>query len=349
MDSNKNEKPLQNVDSETKLSTLITWVAPIFLLLALLAVSIHFGQSHFIDCEQIKDDWNKEQCLGSTEADYRAAWGQFGDFVGGILNPIFGFLTICLLVNELRVTRKAAADAERAQKANEIILQNQLLEAQSQNRFSNYFKHLDEFSAYLKDFKGYNDVKIDDRPLHKLIFPNCLGGNYHPSNEFSKNFETLIQKVWSAFGDLNATCYATVSETVVSIDDMVKTFRAENFEVIIANQLRKRIDGRYISGLEKKLKCGENCLDLAADNIVTHLRYLFLELQCYEYALKFNINGSFTSNPYASLLAQIIECMDLAIINYSFIRGELGAVDSDGNIIYWESIIKLGRNHKQLT
>ncbi len=345
MDSNKNEMPHQNVDSESKLSTLIIWVAPAILFLALLAGSIHFGQSHFVDCEQIKDDWNKEQCLDSAEVDYRAAWGQFGDFVGGILNPIFGFLTICLLVNELRVTRKAAADAERAQKANEKILRDQLFEAQSQNRFSNYFKHLEEFSAYLGNFERYSDVKINSRQLHKLIFPDCLSGNYRPDIEFSNRFERLLGELWKAFGQLDTNCSSTVPDIIRLINELVTTFKISNSEAIIATQLCRRIDGKYMSGLDKKLKLTDDFMDLAADNIVAHINYLLLELQCYEYAVNFNISGSFAFNPYSSLLHPMIETIKLVSINNAYIRGELGAVDSDGNIIYWESIIKLGRSY----
>lgn len=50
-----------------------------------------------------------------------AAWGQFGDYVGGLLNPVFGFLaffglllTIALQATELEESRKATKETRKA-------------------------------------------------------------------------------------------------------------------------------------------------------------------------------------------------------------------------------------------
>ena len=71
----------------------------------------------------------------STEFGGPDAFGQFGDYVGGLLNPIFGFLTVCLLIAAGRDTkhqvqlskqeynRKQLEDAvQRASAMHEIIL-----------------------------------------------------------------------------------------------------------------------------------------------------------------------------------------------------------------------------------
>ena len=34
-------------------------------------------------------------------------WGTFGDFVGGVLNPILTFITIVMLINSLKLQREA--------------------------------------------------------------------------------------------------------------------------------------------------------------------------------------------------------------------------------------------------
>ena len=60
-------------------------------------------------------------------------WGAFGDFVGGVLNPIFGFLaliallaTFALQVRELRISAK-----ELKNSANALLAQNETLAKQS--------------------------------------------------------------------------------------------------------------------------------------------------------------------------------------------------------------------------
>lgn len=62
-----------------------------------------------------------------------AAWGQFGDYVGGVINPVVGLITIWLLTaslkqsqTEMALTRKALEDAEQSQKATEAALRDQI-------------------------------------------------------------------------------------------------------------------------------------------------------------------------------------------------------------------------------
>jgi hypothetical protein len=47
-------------------------------------------------------------------SDKQSVWGQFGDFVGGLVNPIIGFFTIWLLAVSLRQNHKALRQANAA-------------------------------------------------------------------------------------------------------------------------------------------------------------------------------------------------------------------------------------------
>jgi len=47
-------------------------------------------------------------------SDKQSVWGQFGDFVGGLVNPIIGFFTIWLLAVSLRQNHKALSQANEA-------------------------------------------------------------------------------------------------------------------------------------------------------------------------------------------------------------------------------------------
>lgn len=66
-------------------------------------------------------------------SDSQADWGVFGDFIGGVLNPVFGFLaliallmTISLQATELRLTRKELKNSSEA-----LHSQNETLTLQS--------------------------------------------------------------------------------------------------------------------------------------------------------------------------------------------------------------------------
>lgn len=70
-------------------------------------------------------DWPISDSVGT--------WGQFGDYVGGAINPIVGLITIWLLTaslkqsrEEMALTRKAMQDAEASQKATEAALRAQI-------------------------------------------------------------------------------------------------------------------------------------------------------------------------------------------------------------------------------
>lgn len=71
---------------------------------------------------------------GELSAD-QAVWGQFGDYLGGTLNPFFAFLTIFLLVvtlavqtRELEATRKQAADSAKSLRLQTEALEQQVFE-----------------------------------------------------------------------------------------------------------------------------------------------------------------------------------------------------------------------------
>lgn len=71
-------------------------------------------------------------------------WGQFGDFVGGTLNPIFGFVSVLVLVATLGLQRKELSEARKTAKENNNILAEQLKVMHAQSLEVTFFKMLDE-------------------------------------------------------------------------------------------------------------------------------------------------------------------------------------------------------------
>lgn len=75
---------------------------------------------------------------GNAISSNHSRWGEFGDFFGGVLNPIFGFfglmallLTITLQAKELKLTRQELSNSSSA-----LVSQNRTLE---KNNFENSF------------------------------------------------------------------------------------------------------------------------------------------------------------------------------------------------------------------
>lgn len=72
-------------------------------------------------------------------------WGEFGDFLGGTLNPILGFLTVIILVSTLKVQRKELRESRKALKRNGELVSEQLKLLKAQALEATFFKLLEDF------------------------------------------------------------------------------------------------------------------------------------------------------------------------------------------------------------
>lgn len=72
--------------------------------------------------------------FGSHSLGGPTAWAEFGDYFGGVLNPLIGLLTVILVVLTLRTTRKEAADTRSQMAAQIRLLERQGLLLDMQKR-----------------------------------------------------------------------------------------------------------------------------------------------------------------------------------------------------------------------
>jgi len=80
-----------------------------------------------------------------------ARWGQLGDFMGGLFNPVIGLLTIYLLLANARMQKRELQNSLREMKTSNSALASQanLMEFQSvQNAFFNWIGHYREQLKY---------------------------------------------------------------------------------------------------------------------------------------------------------------------------------------------------------
>lgn len=82
--------------------------------------------------------------FGGAKSSSQEVWGQFGDFIGGTLNPIFGLVSVLVLVATLGLQRKELAEARETAKENNNILAEQLKVMHAQSLESTFFKMLEE-------------------------------------------------------------------------------------------------------------------------------------------------------------------------------------------------------------
>ena len=78
-----------STDGANRLRTLIYLVPAVFL--GVLSLPVFFYIANF-----------RESDIASSAAE----WGQFGDYIGGLLNPIFGFSSLLALLYTIRIQSK---------------------------------------------------------------------------------------------------------------------------------------------------------------------------------------------------------------------------------------------------
>lgn len=83
-----------------------------------------------------------------------------------------------------------------AQHRSEISIA-QVKATESQNKFSNYYKHLEEFQRFIEK----SDIS-DIRKLHKALFPNAKDGSYSIDQNLIANLIVALQKIHQTLKEL---------------------------------------------------------------------------------------------------------------------------------------------------
>lgn len=99
-------------------------------------------------------------------------WGQIGDFVGGILNPILSFVALMAVILNLSMQRKELALARKDAEENQLIQSNQSQIFERQNFESVFFKLLEihsrlsastRLTSNYKEYQGVDAFKLIEK------------------------------------------------------------------------------------------------------------------------------------------------------------------------------------------
>lgn len=150
----------------------------------------------------------------NSKVDWDLSYIGFNHFLVVFRFPL-GILAIIIPVIAL-----LAANHRSEQTKEQIKVTNE------QNIFSNYYKHIDEFSKYiaLKDGGFENGIKVEPRYSHSLVFPYAKDGDYSISNDL---IEIIIDLMLIPLKTLNACLDANLGESMDEkiIERHVKTIR----------------------------------------------------------------------------------------------------------------------------
>ncbi len=118
-----------------------------------------------------------------------AHWGQIGDFVGGVLNPLLSFAALVAVIYSLRVQSKELALARDDAKENHRIQVQQSQIFERQNFESVFFRLLDVHSRLVNDLQvSVSEYGVDGREASNI---------YHGVLAFDKLAEMYFPQPYS--------------------------------------------------------------------------------------------------------------------------------------------------------
>lgn len=126
--------------------------------------------------------WMYSSHFGPIVSDSHEVWGQFGDFLGGTLNPIFGFLTLVAIVMTLAVQSRqldvaheqlklsrAELEATREELRKSAVAQQETAVALTQQaRFAAISAKINAFSSAMQAIDHVLDRQRDVQLKHGL-------------------------------------------------------------------------------------------------------------------------------------------------------------------------------------
>jgi hypothetical protein len=179
--------------------------------------------------------------------DYPAAYGQMGDFFGGLLNPVLSFASFVLLLytiniqskqlnissEELQATRRELEASRKAQEDSSKSLERQLKNAQRQNFESTFFKLFDLMNSKVHFcFKNSDSLQNILIPIRNLSF-----GENTEKIEFQEN---------NRWNDAKNELLASTPEFIKYIDILEAMLRLIAYSVHKEHEMPSSTDYDYI-------------------------------------------------------------------------------------------------------
>jgi len=102
--------------------------------------------------------------------------------------------------------------------------QSQIIEAEQQNRFSNYFKHLEEFEKHLTPFKEVDETKLhihSIRVLHGSLFHTFKNFDYDFSTGLKSKFFDTSNEIYRELYQIRNNRFYLTEEKLINLMEKV--------------------------------------------------------------------------------------------------------------------------------
>lgn len=187
-------------------------------------------------------------------------------------------------------------------KASMGLTQKSIDAAGAQNRFANYYKHVEEFCKYVESSNYTNVVdlkKIDSRKLHRLLFPTASEGFYQAAVPVKIDF-------WGIVESFAESCVSLLKDEL----DEVEIRRAANLHRSLIKIMLKQ-GNIFQSSLKDTITEGSNrMIKVSKPSVSTCMRTVLNEIEFVHWLLSFD-----TSFDRELLLDGVRQQLDQVVLN----------------------------------
>ncbi len=166
-------------------------------------------------------------------------WGQFGDFFGGTLNPIFSLLSLLALLWTLLIQSKELSDSTSAFRDQSIQIKNQTFE-------TTFFSMLNLNNDNTKSLKLFDNEKIHGRDAFRILIEKL-------QNSYNREVDKEVNE-YDEQEVLNRSYEAFYAKYEKSIGHYIRTLN-QIFEFIEDNSLKN--SSKYWSLIRAQLTSDE--------------------------------------------------------------------------------------------
>jgi hypothetical protein len=135
---------------------------------------------------------------GSSFSNDPAAWGQFGDFIGGVLNPSISFVAFFWIARSVKVQNEELNETRKTLKETSEMQQSLLISSKNREKISAMTSLLlaatSKTEAMRLQVEHYRKQKTSDHPSKYLSY----NGKFIQYLEFERQLEDAIRNLENA-------------------------------------------------------------------------------------------------------------------------------------------------------
>ncbi len=164
----------------------------------------------------------------------RDDWGTFGDFLGGLLNPIVGIVTVFLVLLNARLQRLELRNSLREMKNTNSAMEAQNRSVEAQESQSTFFNWLSAYRGTVADLRFVSSSGFPEYCGQSALFN--IYRHYLTGGEVSRMFSGRLPKnalqELLATGDITDESDAKLAESIILQEwKIIKRKQLDNLEV----------------------------------------------------------------------------------------------------------------------